>query len=123
MKRPSQRQKRIVGSLGRCFCLNSGRVISNVAIQTGMVQVGTKLKVAIVRKCWLCRLAFPEGEVTKHVLSHYDPIAEQVAQIESLATIMGGDRFDYLKACEQVMGWRPETSAATEFFRRQVSQC
>jgi hypothetical protein len=121
LKRPSQRQKRIIASLGSCFC--QAPAISKVAKSKGATSRRGARLVSIVRRCNLCRLVFAESQVVAHVLSHYEPIADKVAQLESLAIFMGGDNQAYERACEQVMGWRPWTSTATEFFRRQVSQC
>jgi hypothetical protein len=121
MKRPSQRQKRIIASLGSCFC--QGPVIAKVAKTEGATGIRGKRTIVLVMRCGLCRLLINKDNVIAHCLAHHDPIADQVAQIESLATFMGGTTVDYKRACKQVMGWRPGTSTATEFFRRQVSQC
>jgi hypothetical protein len=121
VKRPSQRQKRIIASLGSCFCQKPA--IAKVAKTEGATGIRGKRTIVLVMRCGLCRLLIDKDKVLDHVLSHHKPVADQVAQIESLATFMGGTTADYKRACEHVMGWRPGTSTATEFFRRQVSQC
>ena len=121
MKRPSQRQKRILETLGCCFC--QGPAISKVAKSKGATTRRGNRLLSIVLRCNLCRLVFDKADVVAHVLAHHEPIKDKVAQLESLAVFMGGDNQAYERACEQVMGWRPWTSTATEFFRRQVSQC
>lgn len=100
-----------------------GALILKVAKSKGETVRRGAVEVYISRKCSLCRLVFHENQIIEHVLAHHDPIARQVDQIESLAALMGGDNQAYAKACEQVMGWIPWSSSATEFFRRQVSKC